>query len=122
MATPSRRGDLWFISKSGLFHSTDAGHSFNTIGGEVTVEAIGFGKAAPQHDYPTVFAIGTMNSRKAIWRSIDGAQCWQRVNDDEHQYGTRFRCIAGDPRIFGRVYVGTDGRGIVYGEPVTMRR
>ena len=40
------------------------------------------------------------------------------MNDDRHQYGTRFRCLAGDPRIFGRVYVGTDGRGILYGEPV----
>jgi hypothetical protein len=39
------------------------------------------------------------------------------VNDDQHQYGTRFRCLAGDPGVFGRVYVGTDGRGIVMGEP-----
>jgi xyloglucan-specific exo-beta-1,4-glucanase len=29
----------------------------------------------------------------------------------------RFRVIAGDPRVFGRVYVGTDGRGVFYGEP-----
>ena len=35
---------------------------------------------------------------KAIWRSDDIAVSWVRVNDDQHQYGTRFRCIAGDPR------------------------
>ena len=40
-----------------------------------------------------------------------------RINDDQHQWGTRFRSIAADPRIFGRVYVGTDGRGIFYGTP-----
>jgi len=39
-----------------------------------------------------------------------------RVNDDRHQYGNRFRCITGDPRIYGRVYAGTEGRGIVYGD------
>jgi photosystem II stability/assembly factor-like uncharacterized protein len=59
-----------------------------------------------------------MAGLKAIWRSDDDGATWIRVNDDQHQYGLRFRCIAGDPRVFGRVYVGTDGRGILYGEPV----
>jgi hypothetical protein len=59
-----------------------------------------------------------MEGIKAIWRSDDMAMTWVRANDDQHQYGTRFRCIAGDPRIFGRVYIGTDGRGAFYGQPV----
>jgi hypothetical protein len=40
-----------------------------------------------------------------------------RVNGARHEYGRVWRCIAADKNIFGRVYVGTDGRGIVYGEP-----
>jgi hypothetical protein len=28
--------------------------------------------------------------------------------------------LSGDPRIFGRVYLATDGRGIVYGEPAAL--
>jgi hypothetical protein len=39
-----------------------------------------------------------------------------RINDAQHQWGNRFECIAGDPRIYGRVYVGTNGRGILYGD------
>jgi len=41
---------------------------------------------------------------------------WVRVNDDQHQWGNRFSCLSGDPRIYGRVYVGTNGRGILYGD------
>jgi hypothetical protein len=40
-----------------------------------------------------------------------------RINDDQHQYGSTNAAITGDPRVFGRVYVSTNGRGIIYGEP-----
>ena len=83
---------------------------------DVRVDALAFGKPPPGHDYPALFAIGERGDLRAIWRSDDVAP-WVRVNDPEHGYGRRFRCIAGDPRVFGRVYVGTDGRGILYGEP-----
>jgi hypothetical protein len=39
------------------------------------------------------------------------------VNDDQHQYAWTGAAITGDPRVPGRVYVTTNGRGIVYGEP-----
>ena len=81
------------------------------------MEVLSFGKPPRGSDYPALFAVGTNDRHKAIWRSDDAGRSWLRVNDEAHQYGTRFRCLAGDPRVFGRVYVGTDGRGIVYGEP-----
>ena len=30
-----------------------------------------------------------------------------RINDDQHQYGNIGAAITGDPRVYGRVYVGT---------------
>lgn len=54
---------------------------------------------------------------RGIYGSLDGGARWTRINDTAHQWGLRLRVISGDPRRFGRVYVGTDGRGIMYGDP-----
>ena len=80
--------------------------------------ALSLGKAPPGRRYPALYALGVKGGNAyAIWRSDDEGASWIRINDSRHEYGRRFRCIAGDPRVFGRVYVGTDGPGIVYGEP-----
>jgi hypothetical protein len=41
-----------------------------------------------------------------------------RINDDQHQFGLSgwIHCLCGDPRIYGRVYFGTEGRGVIYGD------
>ncbi len=118
MTTPGREGDLWIKTGPGrLFHSSDGGQSFKEVVTNMNIEALAFGKAAPGRDYPTLYSYGWQNQTRGIFRSTDVGKTWKRINDDDHQYGRRFRCIAGDPRVYGRVYVGTDGRGIVYGEP-----
>jgi photosystem II stability/assembly factor-like uncharacterized protein len=117
IATPGNRGDLWLITREGLFHSTDAGRTFSRVDGGIFVAALSFGKAPPGRRYPALYALGVKGDAYAIWRSDDEGASWIHINDSHHEYGRRFRCIAGDPRVFGRVYVGTDGRGIVYGEP-----
>lgn len=117
IATPAERGDLWMVAREGLFHSADGGRSFARVDGGIIVAGLGFGKAPPGRRYPALYALGVKGDMYAIWRSDDEGVSWIRLNDARHAYGQRFRCIAGDPRVFGRVYVGTDGRGIVYGEP-----
>lgn len=116
LATPGKTRDLWFLSRSGLFHSTDGGKTFEVVKSTVNITALAFGKAAEGRDSPALYAIGTRGELRAIWRSDDAGKTWLRVNDAAHEYGRRFRTISGDPRIYGRVYVGTDGRGIVYGD------
>jgi hypothetical protein len=118
-ATFDREGDLWAIGNGAMFHSADGGKNFKRISNAPTVANgldFGLGKTADGKDYPTIFVGGTMNGVAGVWRSDDLGISWVRVTDDEHQYGCNYRCIAGDPRIYGRVYVGTDGRGILYGD------
>jgi hypothetical protein len=71
--------------------------------------------------YPALYAVGAVSGVYGIFRSDDIGSHWIRINDDRHQYGM-LGDISGDPRIYGRVYVGTLGRGIVYGNPLTVRK
>ena len=117
-ATPGRARDLWFISQGKLFHSTDGGRTFEPVANSLSVQVLSFGKAPAGRAYPALFAIAvdSYSGVRAIYRSDDVGVTWLRLNDERHEYGRRFRCISGDPRVFGRVYVGTDGRGILLGD------
>ncbi len=81
------------------------------------IHAFGFGKAAPERDYPALYLIGTINGQRGIFRSDDEAKSWVRINDDAHEWGLLLH-ITGDPKKYGRVYVGTHGRGAIYGDPM----
>jgi photosystem II stability/assembly factor-like uncharacterized protein len=119
-AAPGRSGDLWLAAFDGLYHlpglPPNPGLSFGRIPGVQEIQAFGFGKAAPQHAYPALYLAGTVAGQTGVFRSIDEGRSWQRINDSQHQWGLILQ-ISGDPRIFGRVYVGTHGRGILYGDP-----
>jgi hypothetical protein len=122
-ATPGRTGDLWLAAFDGLYHAAMAqqqagqGTSFVRMPVVEEIHAFGFGKAAPGQAYPALYLVGTILGIPGIFRSVDQARTWTRINDDQHQWGLVLQ-IAGDPRIYGRVYVGTHGRGVFYGDPV----
>jgi photosystem II stability/assembly factor-like uncharacterized protein len=116
VAVPGQEGDLWLYGHGLLYHSTDGGPIFQPLVNPPDITALGFGKAARRKGYPALYITGSCNGQQGVFRSNDVGATWVRVNDDQHQWGNRFRCIAGDPRIYGRVYVGTDGRGILYGD------
>lgn len=115
---PGRSGDLWLSTKGdGLYRSTDGGGTFARAGGVQAAYTLGFGKAAPGAGYPSVCLVGTLGALTAVFRSDDEARTWLRINDNAHQWGWTGQAITGDPRIHGRVYLATNGRGIQYGEP-----
>ena len=65
-----------------------------------------------------VYTSGKVAGQRGIFRSDDSGKSWLRVNDDKHQFASTGDAIAGDPRVYGRVYLSTNGLGIPYGEPV----
>jgi len=115
-AAPGHEGDLWIAAFNGLYHSLNQGGSFVKLDGVQEIHAFGFGKAAPNANYSALYLIGVVYGVRGIYRSTDTAKNWVRINDDQHQWGLVLH-ITGDPKQYGRVYVGTHGRGTVYGDP-----
>lgn len=120
-AVPGLRGEVWLAGGApdgvyGMWRTTDGGASFHRLPGVDEADVVGFGKAAPGASHPAVFASCKVHGKRGIYRSDDAGRHWVRINDDRHQYAWTGAAITGDPRIHGRVYLGTNGRGVLYGD------
>jgi len=81
---------------------------------------VGIGKAATGAAYETLFiwgVAGDSSNPLGIYYSVDKGTSWKRANDDKHQYGGpgNGAFVQGDMNVFGRVYMSTVGRGLIYG-------
>jgi photosystem II stability/assembly factor-like uncharacterized protein len=114
---PGIEGDLWLVCrKDGIFHSPNGGASFAKLENVQTAVSLGFGKSAANENFPALYLFGKIGGIQEVFRSDDLGKKWMRINDDQHQYGW-ISHVTGDPRIYGRVYFGTSGRGVIYGDP-----
>jgi photosystem II stability/assembly factor-like uncharacterized protein len=131
-ANPYTAGDLWICldaeqtwnasgySSNGLAHSTDGGKTWTRLNTMTACLTMGLGKPATTGGYPALYMWGVANGGpRGIYRSIDTGKTWARINDDQHQYGgpANGNFVVGDLNVYGRVYMSTAGRGLVYGQP-----
>lgn len=120
---PGKEGTIWIaMNENGLWKITYDKEKDAFIGLRVSKEGdvikrIGLGKEAPNSDRKTLFTSGTIEGEYGFYLSLDEGVTWIRINDDEHQYGD-IRSITGDPRVYGRIYVATGTKGVVYGDRI----
>ncbi|HUH56120.1 MAG TPA: cellulase [Rhodanobacter sp.] len=116
-AVPGQAGELVAVSaRGGVIRGRDDGRVLRQSYGIDSAVSLGFGKSAPGRSEATLFLAGAIAGQRGLFRSVDGGTQWQRINDDTHQYG-EVGYVTGDPRVFGRVYFATGGRGIFRGDP-----
>lgn len=124
-AAPSLEGEVWLsVQDHSLYRSSDAGGTFVPVAQVETALTFGFGQAAPGRANPTIFVYGVIDAVEGLFRSDDATSLpgdaaeatWVKVSTDR-QMLSNVTYLEGDRRQFGRIYVGTGGRGILYGQP-----
>jgi hypothetical protein len=102
-----------------FMRSTDGGQTWTSVSNVKEVYDFGFGKPTSAGGYPTVFIAGWINNVWGIWRSADNCTTWEKVGDFPLGSLDQIKTVAGDPNIYGRVYVGFSGSGYAYGDPAS---
>lgn len=118
VTVPGREGHVWLYSRSLVMYTEDGGRNFTKLT-SVHMRAVGFGAPEKEGEYPVIFGIGSVgDAGEGIFRCTDRGRTWQRINDAQHCFGNLNDCITGDARIPGRVYIASNGRGIIMGDAV----
>jgi xyloglucan-specific exo-beta-1,4-glucanase len=121
VANPYVAGDLWLSTYIGVYHSIDFGASFthNSVIGFNNVSSMALGAPAPGTSQAAIYIYGLIGSFEGVYRSDDGGATWTLLNDVSHQWGGVIDTMAADPNVFGRVYLGVNGRGVIVGNPAS---
>jgi xyloglucan-specific exo-beta-1,4-glucanase len=115
-ASFAKAGELWVLTGGTLYHSTDGGENFGVAAKGISIRQFALGKGAPGRSNDAVFASGSIGNTPGIFRSDDDGETWVKLDDTEHQFGGNLTVMAGDPRVYGRVYLGMNGRGVIRGD------
>ncbi|MDR3708447.1 MAG: hypothetical protein P4L33_09100 [Capsulimonadaceae bacterium] len=130
-------GDLWLSEENdwmtwqhvgplpaadGLYHSTDGGATWNKLSGVTRAVSFSFGKKSPA-GVSSLFVYGRLNGDivDQMYWSVDLGQSWINISDPKYPIGNNPWCIAGSQQTYGRVFVGTGGRGVFWGDPSSHR-
>ncbi len=117
--TPGVTGEVWVsLLTGGLHRSTNQGQSFTKIQAVNRSDLFSIGKVSPNTGNPTLFVQGIVNQKIGVFMSEDYGVTWTELTTPDFQVGAEPNTMAGCRRVFGRVFIGTNGNGIAQGRYV----
>lgn len=118
-AIPGKAKHLWINFNNDLFRSTNGGQNWSKINTVAETVSIAVGKTAPGANYPTLYLFGkiTGENDNYFYRSTNEGNSWTRINDNnENELWGTTKIIEADRNVYGRIYAGVSGLGVVYGD------
>lgn len=117
-ARPGTAGEVWVsLDNNGLYKTTNGGTTFTKVTALSTATAFSWGAPPTGSTIPALYAYGTVSGVKGMYRSTDLGTNWDQIDNGNMKFPAGVKALAGDRQVFGRVYVGTGGRGVLYGQP-----
>lgn len=84
---------------------------------------LGLGVIRPNGDYyregKAIYTSAVIDGEYGFYRSVDEGESFVRLNTKKQMYG-EINSIEGDSRVYGRFYLATGSRGVLYGQPCEM--
>ncbi len=109
--TALEEGNVWLCGDE-VYFSSDGGVNFEKING-VSADCMTFGKSSDGTS-SVVYIAGTVSDKGyGIYNSVDNGKSWTKMSTDENIFGKGINEISADFNEAGRIYVATDGRGII---------
>jgi len=126
--------DLWASTKGGIYHSPDAGATWNLVTGNDNLRldhcllALGKGSGKPgDAPYTVYYFYGTLDWGKpardyGVYRSTNAGASWDRIARWPAglmaiNLGWGLSCMSASWDTFGLVGIAVNGQGFVYGKP-----
>ncbi len=116
-AAPGLGNVVWVsLGDAGLYASSNSGTTFTKVPNVQSSELFAFGKGKPGALNPAVFVYGTVNNVKGFYRSDNMGLTWQNISPaNQIGLGNQPQVLKADRQTYGKVYVGTNGRGLFTG-------
>ena len=114
---PGKENNLLFCTRNGsyLFYSTNGGDSWSKIAGVTGCVSFGFGKAIGTSPNLTLFVNAIVKGVSGVYYSTDMGLTWS-TNIMPGTVPGSCSDMSGDLEEEFSVYIGTTGRGVIYGK------
>ena len=111
---PGQEGTMWItLGTNGLWASTDGGDSFSEVGNFEKAWMFDWGKNKPGNPNPTGYCFGRINGVWGMYQTHDLGQTWEKLPADWIPQWPR--AMSADKQVYGRVYIESMGKGVMYG-------
>lgn len=112
-------GDLWISISSGpvyYIENADVGAELKLVEGDIdTSYSVSVGAPEKEGEYGAIYIYGSVDGKgEGVYQSNDKGKTWVKMNNENEKWGNVNRnMLEADPKTYGRVYLSTNGRGII---------